>query len=249
MPLDPADLPAGVEPRVRLDVHVGTPNDTESVTVDGLDIRPVDGLDETDVATWMRVVIEANVPAPDIAELWRRMAPFMARTPGWSSSRRRRAGRGRGRRVAVRGGRGRLAELGIGGAGGTRSRHPAGTDRRPLSTRRGPWLRPRGRLGTRRRALVREPGAGGSGADRPAGRRPDDGPGLTRRPSAPRDGRSSDTRGGRPAAAADPGRSAGWWSEALDQRVAAGSGRSADRCLRLVRRRPGATAGIGGPPS
>ena len=31
--LDPVDLPMGIEPRVRLDIHIGNPHDTESVTV------------------------------------------------------------------------------------------------------------------------------------------------------------------------------------------------------------------------
>ena len=32
----------------------------------------------------MEVVVEANAPAPDVAGLWRQMAPFMVRTPGWT---------------------------------------------------------------------------------------------------------------------------------------------------------------------
>ncbi len=82
--LDPADLPPGVEPRLRLDVHVGPPGETGPATVDGLALHVIDGSDEDAVATWMRAVIEANAPPPDVADLWRRMAPFMARTPGWT---------------------------------------------------------------------------------------------------------------------------------------------------------------------
>ena len=82
--LDPADGPADIEPRLRLDVHVGAPQDTEPSAVDGLTIRAVDEADRDDIATWMRVVIEANAPAPDVADLWHRMAPFMARTPDWT---------------------------------------------------------------------------------------------------------------------------------------------------------------------
>ena len=80
--LDPADAPPAIEPRLRLDVHVGAPRDTKRSTVEGLTVRAVDG-DDDDVASWMRVVIDANAPAAEVADLWRRMAPFMARTPDW----------------------------------------------------------------------------------------------------------------------------------------------------------------------
>ena len=82
--LDPADAPPDVEPRIRLDVHVGEPGETARGSVDGLAIRPLDETDEDDIGSWMGVVVEANAPAPDVADLWRRMAPVMARTPGWT---------------------------------------------------------------------------------------------------------------------------------------------------------------------
>ncbi|MFL5675568.1 MAG: GNAT family N-acetyltransferase [Chloroflexota bacterium] len=78
------DLPPGVEPRLRLDVHVGSPDSAETPTVDGLLIRTVEPEVEDDVADWTRVVVEANAPPPEIAHLWRRMAPFMIRTPRWT---------------------------------------------------------------------------------------------------------------------------------------------------------------------
>lgn len=82
--LAPEDLPAGIEPRLRLDVHIGAPRDTGSEAVGGLDIRALDATEDVAVSTWMHVVLEANGPTPDVADLWRRMAPFMARTPGWT---------------------------------------------------------------------------------------------------------------------------------------------------------------------
>lgn len=78
------DHPPGVEPRLRLDVHVGAPAATKMATVEGLVIRTVNEDVPEDIATWMRVVVEANAPSPEIADLWRRMAPHMARTPRWT---------------------------------------------------------------------------------------------------------------------------------------------------------------------
>ena len=82
--LDPADAPPGIEPTVRLDVHIGAPGDTQPTIVPGLDLRVVDATDVAEVSAWMEIVIEANAPAPDVAGLWRQMAPFMVRTPGWT---------------------------------------------------------------------------------------------------------------------------------------------------------------------
>jgi hypothetical protein len=82
--LDPSDAPPGVAPMVKLDVHVGAPGDTTATAVDGLDIRVLDPTDGAAVTTWVRILIEANAPPPDVAALWRRMAPFMARTPAWT---------------------------------------------------------------------------------------------------------------------------------------------------------------------
>ncbi|MFL5712117.1 MAG: hypothetical protein ACJ77W_09595 [Chloroflexota bacterium] len=81
--LDPADAPPRLAPLVSLDVHVGAPGDNGPPTVDGLDIRILDPDDGPSVAAWMRILVEANAPPPDIAPLWRRMAPFMVRTPDW----------------------------------------------------------------------------------------------------------------------------------------------------------------------
>jgi GNAT superfamily N-acetyltransferase len=69
---------------VSLDVHVGAPGDTVTSAVDGLDIQIIDPTDGPAVARWMGILIEANTPPPDVAALWRRMAPFMVTTPGWS---------------------------------------------------------------------------------------------------------------------------------------------------------------------
>jgi GNAT superfamily N-acetyltransferase len=82
--LDPSDAPPGIAPMVSLEVHLGAPDDTMASAVDGLDIHLIDASDGPAVATWMRILIEANTPPPDIAALWRRMAPFMVGTPGWS---------------------------------------------------------------------------------------------------------------------------------------------------------------------
>jgi GNAT superfamily N-acetyltransferase len=82
--LDPSDAPPGIAPTVSLDVHVGAPGDTAASAVDDLDIRVLDATDGPAVATWMRILIEANTPPPDVAALWRRMAPFMVATPGWT---------------------------------------------------------------------------------------------------------------------------------------------------------------------
>lgn len=82
--LDPSDAPPHITPMVSLDVFVGAPGDTVVSTVDGLDIHVLDATDGPAIATWMRIVIEANAPPPDVAPLWRRMAPFMVRTTGWS---------------------------------------------------------------------------------------------------------------------------------------------------------------------
>jgi GNAT superfamily N-acetyltransferase len=82
--LDPADAPPGIEPTVRLDVHIGAPGDTEPAAVEGLDLRVLDPADSAAVRAWMEVVVEANAPPPDVARLWRQMAPFMARTQHWT---------------------------------------------------------------------------------------------------------------------------------------------------------------------
>jgi GNAT superfamily N-acetyltransferase len=82
--LDPTDAPARAEPRLRLDVHVGPPSATVRADVEGLRIRLVDPTDAADIGAWMDVVIEANAQPPEIATLWRAMAPLMVETPNWA---------------------------------------------------------------------------------------------------------------------------------------------------------------------
>ena len=81
--LDAADAPPGGEPRIPLDVHLASPAAVRPAPVDGLAVRPV-GPDEADA--WMSVAIAANGPAPQVAALWRSMAPHMVSTPGWDLS-------------------------------------------------------------------------------------------------------------------------------------------------------------------
>src|SRR5436190_1517237 len=78
--LDPRDAPAGLEPRIRLDVHVAAPGDVGPTPVDGASVRTL-GPDEAEA--WMSVVIASNEPAPVLATLWRSMTPQIAKTPGW----------------------------------------------------------------------------------------------------------------------------------------------------------------------
>src|SRR5829696_5750609 len=78
--LEAGDAPAAVEPRLRLDVHVGARADVTPPSVEGLTIREID---PEEAETWMSVVIVANAPAPDVAAVWRSMTPHIARTPGW----------------------------------------------------------------------------------------------------------------------------------------------------------------------
>jgi len=78
--LDARDAPGGVEPRIRLDVHVAAPDQVRPPAVDRLTVRPIDP-DEAD--EWMSIVVAANEPAPELAVLWRSMTPHIARTPGW----------------------------------------------------------------------------------------------------------------------------------------------------------------------
>jgi GNAT superfamily N-acetyltransferase len=69
--LDPADVPPGVQPRVRLDAYLADPMDIPPAPVDGLHIRLID---DGEADTWMDLVIEGYSPAEDIAALWRSMA-------------------------------------------------------------------------------------------------------------------------------------------------------------------------------
>jgi hypothetical protein len=77
--LDPARLPAGVEPRIRLDAYEAAPTDVRPARVDGFASRVVDA---GEVAGWMELTIEGNEPSPEVAAIWRLMAPGMATTPG-----------------------------------------------------------------------------------------------------------------------------------------------------------------------
>jgi GNAT superfamily N-acetyltransferase len=75
--LDPADIPPGVEPRVRLEAYLADPADMPPAPVDGLDIRLID---DREADTWMDLVIEGYAPSEDIAGLWRSMASQYATT-------------------------------------------------------------------------------------------------------------------------------------------------------------------------
>jgi GNAT superfamily N-acetyltransferase len=80
IPLDPADVPAGVEPRARLDAFVAAPGAIEPAVVPGFATRIV-GPDETDA--WMDLAIEGNERPPGTEVIWRAMVPGIASTPGW----------------------------------------------------------------------------------------------------------------------------------------------------------------------
>lgn len=73
--LDPADLPSGVDPRNRLDAYLCDPAVIPAATVAGLTIRAIEP-DEAD--TWMDLVVEGYAPGPEMATMWRSMAPFTA---------------------------------------------------------------------------------------------------------------------------------------------------------------------------
>ena len=77
--LDPARLPAGVEPRILLDAYEAAPGDVLPARVDGFASRVIDAYEAT---AWMELTIEGNEPSPEVAAIWRVMAPGMAATPG-----------------------------------------------------------------------------------------------------------------------------------------------------------------------
>jgi GNAT superfamily N-acetyltransferase len=77
--LDPADAPSGIEPRIRLDVYVAPPDQVATEDAD-LTIRVVG---DSEIDAWMDLAIDANEPMPDVAVLWRSMAPHVGRTPDW----------------------------------------------------------------------------------------------------------------------------------------------------------------------
>ncbi len=80
IPLDPADVPAGVEPRARLDAFVAAPEAVEPAPVPGFAAR-IAGPDEADA--WMELAIEGNERPPGTEAIWRAMVPGIASTPGW----------------------------------------------------------------------------------------------------------------------------------------------------------------------
>ena len=75
--LDAADVPPGVEPRLRLDVYLADPADIPPAPVDGLAIHAVD---PGEAETWMDLIIEGYAPIPEVAAIWRSMAPYTAAT-------------------------------------------------------------------------------------------------------------------------------------------------------------------------
>ena len=76
--LDPTDLPAGVEPRVRLDAYLGAADGIPPAPVDGLVMRVIDG-DAIDA--WTEVILEAYAPIPEVAAVWRSAAPHLIGSP------------------------------------------------------------------------------------------------------------------------------------------------------------------------
>ena len=52
---------------------------------------------DDEIDAWMEIVIEANAPIPEVATLWRSMAPHIGRTPDWTLI----AGEADGRMVAA----------------------------------------------------------------------------------------------------------------------------------------------------
>ena len=80
IPLDPADVPAGVEPRARLDAFVAAPGAVRSAPVPGFATR-IAGPDEADA--WMNLTVEGNERPPGTEAIWRAMVPGMASAPGW----------------------------------------------------------------------------------------------------------------------------------------------------------------------
>jgi GNAT superfamily N-acetyltransferase len=77
--LDPADVPPGVEPRVRLDAYLADPAHIPPAPVDGLEIRVID---DREANTWMDIVIDGYAPAEDLAAIWRSMVAHSAAAPG-----------------------------------------------------------------------------------------------------------------------------------------------------------------------
>ena len=69
--VDPADVPSGVAPRLRLEAYLADPAAIPPAPVPGLATRVVG---PGEAAAWMDVVIEGYAPAPEMATIWRSMA-------------------------------------------------------------------------------------------------------------------------------------------------------------------------------
>ena len=76
--LDPADLPPGVEPRVRLDAYLGAAEGIPPAPVAGLEIRVID---HDEVGAWTDVILEAYAPIPEVAAVWRSASPHLIGSP------------------------------------------------------------------------------------------------------------------------------------------------------------------------
>ena len=130
--LDPADVPSGVAPRLRLEAYLADPAAIPAAPVPGLAIRVIE---TGDAATWMDVVVEGYAPAPEVAAIWRSIAAARrGRRPAPAAGRARWPAR-RGE-LDLHRRRSRLAELGDGAPRGTRAGDPAGDDRRPRARSR-----------------------------------------------------------------------------------------------------------------
>ena len=69
--LDPADVPSGVAPRLRLEAYLADPAAIPTAPVPGLAIRVIE---TREAATWMDIVVEGYGPAPEVAAIWRSIA-------------------------------------------------------------------------------------------------------------------------------------------------------------------------------
>jgi GNAT superfamily N-acetyltransferase len=76
--LDPADVPPGVEPTVRLEAYLGAPDSVRPVPVDGLTIRTIG---PAEIDAWTATIIASYEPAPEMAALWTAMSPHLAGNP------------------------------------------------------------------------------------------------------------------------------------------------------------------------
>ena len=76
--LDPADIPAGVEPTIRLEAYLDRASVVAPRPVDGLVVRPI-GPEAAD--EWMTTIIASYEPDAATAKLWRSMAGPIAANP------------------------------------------------------------------------------------------------------------------------------------------------------------------------